>query len=554
MILLDNLVQAIYQVVKEQPNQVGRIYTQLLRRQGFPNTSKHEVNSILYGRRDLFYCTFSGNNVPSWKVLENSNKSLATIAHDSVESPVQRERVIIAPPHIEVNKPATREKYKAENNHFVWDQRFNLYQWQELALNAWQEAGYRGIIEAVTGSGKTRLALAAMDAHLRLGYKVLIIVPYKELMNQWSEVIRQSFQTYRVGFLGDGHRQSLRFVDILIGISNSVQKYKTLPSDTKALIIADEVHHYGTPLAQKMLEKGYVRRLGLTASLERNDDGVDQIIKSYFGDVEYTYDYSEAIDDNVIAPFKILFLKVQMSVLEEQEYNRLSTRISKLKSSLERKYPNIMLSSSGTFNQKINRLPYMDEEVKIYKASTYKRSQMVVNMPSKLSIVKHLSSIIKNANGAFVFTQLTAVNMEISTILENQGVKIMPMDGGYKPEDRRAILRQFKDRQIDAIAAPKLLDEGIDVPHADLAVITGKSNSRRQLIQRLGRVVRRKQDNGIGRIIILVSKGTTEDPDVGDSEAFYEVFEGADIVIERYEYNGRGYELSKYIEGWANER
>jgi RNA polymerase primary sigma factor len=554
VIQLDNLVQTIYKVVKEQPNQVGRIYTQLLRHQGFPNISKHEVNSILYGRRDLFHCTFSGNNVPAWNVIENSNKSFSSATTQIIEPPVRSEKMIIAPPHIQEKRQVQREKYIIENNNYTWDQRFNLYEWQELALNAWQEKGYRGIIEAVTGSGKTRLALAAMDAHLKSGYKVLIIVPYKELMNQWSDVIRNSFHNYSVGYLGDGNRQSLRFVDILIGISNSVQKYKTLPADTKALIIADEVHHYGTPLAQKMLERGYVRRLGLTASLERNDDGVDQVIKSYFGEVEYTYDYSEAIDDNVIAPFKILFLSVQMNAAEDQEYSRLSTRISKLKASLKRKYPKIMLSSSGTFNQKINRLPYMDEEVKIYKASTYKRSQMVVNMPSKLSVVKHLSSLIKGANGAFVFTQLTEINIEISNILKNEGVKIIPMDGGYKPEDRRAILRQFKDRQIEAIAAPKLLDEGIDVPHADLAVITGKSNSRRQLIQRLGRVVRRKQDNGIGRIVILISKDTTEDPDVRDSEAFYEVFEGANIGLARYEYNEKSSELDKYLEVWANER
>jgi RNA polymerase primary sigma factor len=126
------------------------------------------------------------------------------------------------------------------------------------------------------------------------------------------------------------------------------------------------------------------------------------------------------------------------------------------------------------------------------------------------------------------------------------------MDGSYKPEERRAILRRFKDRQIEAIAAPKLLDEGIDVPHADLAIITGKSNSRRQLIQRLGRVVRRKQDNGIGRIIILISKDTTEDPDLYDNDAFYEVFEGADITIDRFEVDDDIDSLEEYLEEWSS--
>lgn len=549
---MNDLTNLIFKIVKEQPNLVGRIYTQVLRYQGFPNISKHEVNSVLYGRSDLFSCTFSGNNVPAWTVIEDVKFASIHQTEAKVITPPQSEQRVFTPPKTQEIKRSTSETFVIENNKFVWDTRFNLYQWQQRALDAWQEAGYRGIVEAVTGSGKTRLALAAIDAHIKAGYKVLIIVPYKELMNQWADVIQGSFQSYRVGFLGDGNRQSLRFVDILIGISNSVQKYKTLPPDTKALIIADEVHHYGTTLAQKMLEKGYYRRLGLTASLERNDDGVEQVIKTYFGEISYTYDYSEAIDEQVIASFKILFLSVEMNEVEQEEYSKLSTRIGKLKSTLEEKYSHIMLSSFGTFNQKINRLPYIDKDVQLYKTSTYKRSQMVVNMPSKLSIVKHLNPVIKKSRGSFVFTQLTQVNIEISNILQSEGVKIVPMDGGYKPEERRSILRQFKDRQIEAIAAPKLLDEGIDVPHADLAIITGKSNSRRQLIQRLGRVVRRKDDNGKGRIIVLISKGTTEDPDIRENDAFYEVFEGADIKINRFEFDKDTNRLKNYLKEWSS--
>lgn len=540
---MGDLVQTIYSIVKEYPNQVGRVYTRFLRLKGFPNISKHEVNSILYGRRDLFKAKIGDNYIPAWTVLEN------TIITQSTQQKQTSVIVGVAP---RVTEHAQSETFFIVNDHFSWENRFNLYQWQTLALNSWQDSSYRGVIEAVTGSGKTRLALAAMEAHLKFGYKVLIIVPYKELMNQWSEIISEYFQSYRIGYLGDGSRQSLRFVDILIGISNSVQKYRTLPPETKALIIADEVHHYGTSSAQKMLEKGYIRRLGLTASLERNDDGVDKVIKTYFGDVSYTYDYSEAIDDKVIAPFKILFVSVVMDEHEQDEYSKLSSRISKLKSSLEKKYPDILHALTGTYNQKINRLPYMDKDVQLYKTSTFKRSQMVVNMRSKISIVKYFKSIIKKSRGTFVFTQLTKINKEVSAILSSEKVNIVPMDGNYNIDDRHAIIRKFKDREIEAIAAPKLLDEGIDVPHADLAIITGKSNSRRQLIQRLGRVVRRKEDNGIGRIVILISKDTTEDPDLYDNEAFYEVFEGADIKIDRIEIDDNVEDLVDYLEEWSS--
>lgn len=540
---MGDLVQTIYTIVKEHPDQVGRVYTRLLRLKGFPNISKHEVNSILYGRRDLFKAKIGDNYIPAWNILENNTFTVPS-------QQKQTNAIVQVTPRFTAH--AQSETFIIVNDHFSWESRFNLYQWQTLALNSWQDSGYRGVIEAVTGSGKTRLALAAMEAHLKLGYKILIIVPYKELMNQWSEVISEYFQSYRIGYLGDGSRQSLRFVDILIGISNSVQKYRTLPSETKALIIADEVHHYGTSASKKMLEKGYIRRLGLTASLKRNDDGVEQVIKTYFGDVSFTYDYSEAIDDKVIAPFKILFVSVAMEEHELDEYSKLSSRISKLKSSLEKKYPNILQAPTGTYNQKINRLPYMDKEVQLYKTSTYKRSRMVVSMRSKLSIVKYFKSIIKKASGTFIFTQLKETNREISAILSLEKVTVVPMDGNLLIDKRHAILEKFKKREIEAIAAPLLLDEGIDVPHADLAIITGKSNSRRQLIQRLGRVVRRKEDNGIARIIILISKDTTEDPDLYDNEAFYEVFEGADILIDRIEIDDNVEDLVDYLEEWSS--
>ena len=98
-----------------------------------------------------------------------------------------------------------------------------------------------------------------------------------------------------------------------------------------------------------------------------------------------------------------------------------------------------------------------------------------------------------------------------------------------------------------------ILDQGIDVPSADLAIITGRSKSRRQMIQRIGRVVRRKEDNGMGKIIILISKSTIDDPDTNDNDAFYDVFEDTNIVIKRLEYEGNPTLLIEKIEEWNND-
>jgi len=97
------------------------------------------------------------------------------------------------------------------------------------------------------------------------------------------------------------------------------------------------------------------------------------------------------------------------------------------------------------------------------------------------------------------------------------------LDGSTSSKTRNDVLNRFRERLIHGIAAPMLLDQGIDVPSADLAIITGRSKSRRQMIQRIGRVIRRKEDNGMGKIIVLISKGTVDDPELNANHEFYDV-------------------------------
>jgi superfamily II DNA or RNA helicase len=70
------------------------------------------------------------------------------------------------------------------------------------------------------------------------------------------------------------------------------------------------------------------------------------------------------------------------------------------------------------------------------------------------------------------------------------------------------------------LVAPRVLDEGVDVPAADLAVIAGASRSRRQVVQRMGRVLRKKPDGRLARFVVLFAQGTIEDPAFGAHEAF----------------------------------
>jgi RNA polymerase primary sigma factor len=85
-------------------------------------------------------------------------------------------------------------------------------------------------------------------------------------------------------------------------------------------------------------------------------------------------------------------------------------------------------------------------------------------------------------------------------------------------DDRKQGMEDFRSGASQILAAPRLLDEGIDVPEADLGIIVAANRSQRQMVQRLGRVIRKKADGRVGRLVVLYSKGTVEDPDVQGEE------------------------------------
>jgi len=77
-------------------------------------------------------------------------------------------------------------------------------------------------------------------------------------------------------------------------------------------------------------------------------------------------------------------------------------------------------------------------------------------------------------------------------------------------EERRDVLEGFKSGRYNAVVTSRVLDEGVDVPDAELGIIMSGTGSGRELIQRLGRILRPKQDGRKARLVELVSKHTQE--------------------------------------------
>ena len=404
-----------------------------------------------------------------------------------------------------------------------------LYRWQLQALTSWLRCGRRGIIEAVTGAGKTNVAIqAAADAHRR-GLFVLVVVPSRVLMEQWSASLKDALPHCVVGRLGDSFSDRANDCDVLVTTRHSASSKKPLPpGDLGGLIIADECHGFGGATLRKSLIHEYQERLGLTATLERSDDAVEKTLVPYFGGVCYRYDFGQAIADGVCAQPRVAFVAVPLAAEERTEYDQTEAALVASRQVL-RSIPDMPQDPFGAFLAAVAYLSDNDAGPNGKAAATYldafsKRREIVATSRSKYEVLSNFAPVILDASGTLIFTQtIKAANHAINRLDPLLGIEIIT--GDTARSERETILTDLRDGKLDAVAAPRVLDEGIDVPDANLGIVVNASRTRRQMIQRMGRILRRKQ-RGVGaRFVVLYASDTLEDPTASERDGFMEEIE-----------------------------
>src|SRR3954471_8378984 len=391
-----------------------------------------------------------------------------------------------------------------------------LYRWQLDALIAWLRCGRRGVIEAVTGSGKTDVAIAAISDALRRGRFVLVLVPTRVLMEQWHGRLLAALPEARIGRLGDSGKDRPGSCDVLVSTRHSAAAHRPVPpSDRGGLLIADECHGLGGVILRRALLRQYDERLGLTATLERADDAVTDLLLPFFGGICYRYGFEQAIADGVCARPRVAFVGVPLSGEERAEYVAVEHRLVSARRHL-RGVRDMPLEPFGDFLAAVAHLAERDAGADGRAARDYldafsKRRQIVAQSTGKYDLLGSLAPAIKDADGALVFTEtVRAANHAINRLDPLVAVELIT--GTTARQQRREILDDLRVRTLDAVAAPRVLDEGIDVPDANLGVVVSASRTRRQMIQRMGRILRRKRSGVAARFVIMFAKDTLEDP------------------------------------------
>lgn len=492
----ENIKQLIFDALSEQT------YLTATELKAVTGCLKPDIHSVLYTNRKIF--KKSDDYIPKWSLVIISETPDIKILPSRV---VKQSRVSL-----------------------------ELYEWQKKALKAWIRKGRRGIVEAVTGAGKTRMALAAISDHLNLGGKVAIVVPTIELQAQWRGEVAGYFPELNVGLLGGGSKDSLDNCDLLIAVAKSASmNHLGLPPNVSGLLVADECHRLGSEVFKLSLEDIFEFRLGLTATLERSDGGHDTVLLPYFGPVVYSLNYRRAIDDGIISRFRVATIGVDLRADEKIRYEEWSEQIRVSKRVLVNKF-GIRPEPHQKFMEAVQKLAKngtMQEGMAAgrYLSGLSKRRALLCETPAKLELLALLAPVIKSSHGTFLFTETTNSADEAAHRLRILGVNAESMHSKQSDVKRRSVFKSFSSGTVKAIVAARVLDEGVNVPEADFAVILAATKTRRQMIQRMGRILRPKADGRSARFAITYVHGTVEDPPNRAHDAFFsEILDVADEI------------------------
>lgn len=437
--------------------------------------------------------------------------------------------------------------------------------WQEEALEAWQTAGRRGVVEAVTGTGKTAVGvLAAADALAR-GLRVVVVVPGRDLLDQWYLTLLSDLPRSRTGRLGDGHHESLADFEVLVATVQSACRLHLLPARNEGLLIADEVHHYGAEVYSRALQKDFSERLGLTATYERTDDGITRHLRPYFapnsspgnGEAEIVAgcDYERGLAEGILSRFRVALVGVDFRAGERESYQELDETARKARADLINRF-GCQPEPYGEFMREVNVLSEggFDDSRATRCARRYlnafsKRRALLADCSRKLDALEVLGPLFVQTNRALVFTETVESAERAAARVRRTGVAAHPYTSRLDREERKTRLHEFRRGKLQVLAAPRVLDEGVDVPEADLGVILAASHSRRQMVQRMGRIIRPSADGRPATFVVLYVRGTSEDPDTGAHEAFLEQIVGVADEVVKFPEGVMGPELWEWYGG-----
>jgi len=361
--------------------------------------------------------------------------------------------------------------------------------YQREALDAWRRAKGRGVVVLPTGAGKSYVGVLMILEKQR---STLVVAPTLDLVRQWYDLLRTSFGV-DVGVIGGGEFSPK---PLTVTTYDSAYLHMESLGAKFGFVIFDECHHLpgeAYALAARLCLAPF--RLGLSATPERAD-GRDALLSELVGPMVYRKDIVE-LSGRYLADYDTERITLSLSPEERAEYS--SERAIYI--DFLRKH-GIQMSSLSGFGEFILRSATAEGGRRAMQAYRRQR-ELAFAAPAKLDFLEDLLHEHRS-DRMLVFTQDNRTAYAVS-----RRFLVPVITHQTKVTERSQILSRFSDGTYGAVVTSKVLNEGVDVPDANVAVVLSGSGSVREHVQRLGRILRPKEGK---RAILyeLVSADTVE--------------------------------------------
>jgi superfamily II DNA or RNA helicase len=386
---------------------------------------------------------------------------------------------------------------------------------QLTAIEEWERRGRRGILEHATGSGKTFTALTATKKYVENGFPALILVPSKLLLEQWTEEIKQEIPEAVLFLAGAGNDswkngtklKGMTANDPMLGARIVLATMQTAASDgfrgritqgSHLMMVADEVHQLGSEYNSQSLSIDTGPRLGLSATPRRYGDeaGTQKLIDYFAGVIPPPVTLQDAIAAGRLVEYEYHPHAVVLTAEESQNWSDFSEQISK----------EIAQGKKDDSGQKI--ISDRAKLLLIQRSRVAKKAQNKIALCSRI-----LKEEYEEGQRWLIYCEDSGQLREVMNVLVAKGMRPIEYHSAMEG-DRHAALEWFKIFG-GIIVSIKCLDEGVDIPSVDHALILASSQNPRQFIQRRGRVLRKSQGKSIAAIhdAIVVPLSLDHEPD-----------------------------------------
>ncbi len=368
-----------------------------------------------------------------------------------------------------------------------------LRPYQEEAIAAWERNNGRGIIVLPTGAGKTVVAISALA---RLGLRALIVVPTIDLLHQWRTALAEHLgcPLSAIGMIGGGKRT---FRDLTVITYDSAATPRR-HLDGYGLLIVDEVHHLPAPAYRTIAAKVDAPfRLGLSATPERSDRR-HWLLPDLVGPVVYRRTAAELARAAYIAEYEEKRIFVDLTADERLRYEQcmasyrlyLATHRAALGGRPDAMFPALI--------QRAGRDPAARAALRAH----HEARMIALNARSKVEVVAGLLQRHQH-DKVLMFAEFTAM-----VDLLSEELLLPPITYRTSLAERRLILESYRAGELTKLVTGRVLNEGVDVPDANVAIVVSGSSATREYIQRLGRILHPKTSTAT--LYELVSRKTTE--------------------------------------------